>query len=337
MTPAASTVETSVATPVATPIEQALSRGLALLEKSQRSHGEIASYRFRDAQLTGKPGFESSPYATTYVLHSLGFVARRSDGFDPSLRLAARITALSARALSFLAEEMEPPGLWRYYSSRSAKTLAPDLDDTACVSYALRDVHDAIRLGLNLRLFLANRDDQGLFRTFLSDGRNNVDAVVNANVVLYLGAREETRAACRYLVQTVHEGSTEDTSLYGLDELSLAYVLSRAFFHGVSSLDPCCETLISRILDRRQEDGSFGEPFETALALNSLLNLGHRQPGLFEPAVRFLLARQREEDGSWPRAAFYIDFFGGFYGSEELTTAFCLEALARAGGSLEEA
>jgi len=332
MTPVAS----PVGTPVATPVEQALSRGLALLEERQRPYGEIASYRFRDAHLTGNPGFESSPYATTYVLHSLGFVAWRSGGSDPSLQLASRIAALSSRALSFLAEEMEPPGLWRYYSSRSAKTLAPDLDDTACVSHALRDVHDAIRLGLNLRLFLANRDDEGLFRTFLSDGRNNVDAVVNANVLLYLGEREETRAACRYLVRTVNEGGTEDASLYGLDELSLAYVLSRTYVCGVSALGACREVLISRILDRRQEDGSFGEPFETALAVNSLLNLGHRQRETLAPAVRSLLGRQRQEDGSWPRAAFYVDFFGGFYGSEELTTAFCLEALARAGGSLEE-
>lgn len=322
-------------TPLMNPVEQALSRGLALLEERQRPHGEIASYRFRDVHLTGNPGFESSPYATTYALYCLSFVARRWSGADRSLQLVSRIAALASRARGFLSEEMEPPGLWRYYSSRSAKTLAPDLDDTACASYALREVHDVVRLGLNLRLFLANRDDQGLFRTFLSDGRNNVDAVVNANVLLYLGEREETRAACRYLVRTALEGAAGEASLYGLDELSFAYVLSRSYFRGVSGLGDCCEVLISRILDRR-EDGSFGEPFDTALAVNSLLNLGHRDPTILAPAVESLLDRQREEDGAWPRAAFYIDFFGGYYGSEELTTAFCLEALARAGGSLEE-
>ena len=64
--------------------------------------------------------------------------------------------------------------------------------------------------------------------------------------------------------------------------------------------------------------------------MNSLLNLGHGEPDLLVPTLQSLLTAQGE-DGSWPRAAFFIDFYGGYYGSEELTTALCLEALARAG------
>lgn len=316
-------------------VETALSRGLAFLEAHQRSHGEIAAYRFRDRHLAGLPGFESSPYATTYVLYSLGLVASSSLGCGRE-RLAERIGALSSRALGFLAEEMEPPGLWRYYTSRNAKTLAPDLDDTACASFALRDAHDAVRLGLNLRLFLANRDPQGRFRTFLSDGRNNVDAVVNANVVFYLGEREETRAACRWLVDVASDSAAEDASLYGLDELSFAYVVSRALFQGAGALAGSREPLVSRVLARRLEDGSFGEPFDSALAATSLLNLGHADPEILAPVLHHLLVRQVAGDGAWPRAAFYVDFFGGFYGSEELTTALCLEAAARIWDRLAE-
>lgn len=313
-------------------IQGALHRGLELLQDRQQPHGEIAAFRYRDDSLVGFPSFESSPYATTYVLHALEQVVHSALA---TRAVVSRSKALTARARAFLAEEMEPPGLWRYYSSRNSKCLAPDLDDSACASFALREVHDVIRLGLNFRLFLANRDENGLFRTFLSSGANNVDAVVNANVLLYLGEREETRATGRYLVEITNEGEVDGASLYGLNELSFAYVLSRAYHQGAAGLADCRAALTSRVLERRQQDGSFGDPFDTALAVNSLLNLGRGEPDLLVPTLRSLLAAQGE-DGSWPRAAFFIDFYGGYYGSEELTTAFCLEALARAGQLVKE-
>jgi hypothetical protein len=72
---------------------------------------------------------------------------------------------------------------------------------------------------------------------------------------------------------------------------------------------------------------------ETALAVSSLLNFNHTCPeiGL---AVDFLL-RSQNESGNWPRWVFY---YGGpkrlsTWGSEELTTALCLEALSRQASS----
>jgi hypothetical protein len=296
----------------------AVSRGVGFLAGQQLPHGELRTYRSDDPTLVRDPVFESSPYGTTYVLCSLGFVD------DP------RAAALAERALGFLAAEMEPPGLWRYYTSRNPKILPPDLDDTACASLALRDSHDEIRLGLNLRPILANRDEDGRFRTFLaSPAANNVDAVVNANVVAYLGEREETRAACDYLCRVVVQGEEGRASLYGVDDLSFDYVLSRAYFLGVRSLEPCRAPMVRRILARQRDDGSFGDALATALACASLLNFEEAPADVLGRALAALLAQQ-SEDGSWPRSTFYIDFNGGFYGSEELTTAIALEALARA-------
>ena len=297
-------------------IGAAVSQAAGFLASRQLPYGELRTYRSEDRTLARDPVFESSPYGTTYVLYSLGFAE------DP------RIATLAGRAMDFLAEEMEPPGLWRYYSSRNAKVLPPDLDDTACAAFALRDSHDEIRLGLHLRVILANRDPQGRFQTFLTGRRNNVDAVVNANVLCYLGERDETRAACDYLCEIVSQSHEGKASLYGVDDLSLYYVLSRAYFQGVKGLGACRDPILRRIAARQREDGSFGDELATALAVASLLNFGEGPPRKLARAVRFLLARQRE-DGSWPRSTFYIDFAGGFYGSEELTTAFAVEALAR--------
>jgi hypothetical protein len=296
----------------------AVSQAVGYLASHQLPYGELRTCRSDDPTLVRDPVFESSPYGTTYVLHSLRFVD------DP------RAAALAERALDFLAGEMEPPGLWRYYTSRNTKLLPPDLDDTACASLALRDRHDEIQLGLNLRQILANRDEDGCFRTFLgSPSANNVDAVVNANVLAYLGERDETRAACDYLCRIVTQGDEGRASLYGVDDLSFDYVLSRAWFLGVKSLEPCRAPIVRRILARQKDDGTFGDALATALACASLLNFEEAPPDVLDRALTALCAQQ-SADGSWPRSTFYIDFNGGFYGSEELTTALAVEALARA-------
>lgn len=296
-------------------IDTALARAVGFLAARQLPTGELPAWRSEDRDLGRDPAFESSPYATTYALYALDLLD------DPRAR------AVAERARGFLAGEMEPPGLWRYYSSHNAKALPPDLDDTACAAFALRHCSEEVQLGLNLRVLLANRDAEGRFRTFLTAGPNNVDAAVNANVLLYLGERQETRAAVAWLCGLVERGEEAGASLYWVDALPFYYLLARAFHHGVAGLGACRAPAIRRIAARRRDDGSFGDELATALAVAGLLQLAAPHDGL-AAAVGALLARQRE-DGSWPRAAFYIDFAGGFYGSEELTTAFALEALAR--------
>ena len=297
-------------------VDAAVSRAIAFLAGRQTPHGEFRTCCSKDRNLDHDPSFDSSPYSTTYMLYSLGFARD------------ARIEDLTGRAISFLAQEMESPGVWRYYSSRCAKVLPPDLDDTACAAFALRHCHDEIQMGFHLPVILANRDENGRFKTFLTDGQNNVDAGVNANVLFYLGEREETRAACDYLCQVVMQGQEKRDLLYWVDDLSSYYVLSRAFFQGITGLGCCRDRVLHNISARQQEDGSFGDELATALAIASLINFGGGQRQDLARAAGTLLARQRQ-DGSWPGRTFYIDFAGGFYGSEELTTAFAVEALVR--------
>jgi hypothetical protein len=180
---------------------------------------------------------------------------------------------------------------------------------------------------------LTARDGAGRFHTWLRrPGRpNDVDAVVNANVVLHLGERRETEAACEYLRECVH--STADSYWYYVDDSALHYAVSRASRHGARALHDLREVLVEKALDRQRPDGSFGDELCTAWTVSTLLNVESDRNDAISRAVGSLLGRQFA-DGSWA----CVPAFAGpeppgprtfRWGSEELTTAACVEALAR--------
>jgi len=100
----------------------------------------------------------------------------------------------------FLIDEIIYPGIWSYLSSQDSSTIIPDIDDTCCASFILKDSHPWISKGKNIPLILNNRNKDGLFYTWINlfpqaKDMNDVDSVVNANLLFYLGEREETRRA----------------------------------------------------------------------------------------------------------------------------------------------
>lgn len=263
---------------------------------------------------------ESSPFVTTFVIQSLGLLS--PDGIEETV----------ARALDFLLDEQDEEGLWRYWTRRSPKRplVPPDLDDTSCASWVL-SLH-ARRFRDNRAAVAANRDGQGRFLTWLTEGENDVDAVVNANVVLYLGDSPETEAACDYLARQLGSAPPELGSWYYPDALALDHAVSRAAWHGVSRLRARRPDLLRRVAQRCGEAGSRRGPLDAALAAVTLLNCEAQGP-LLDGQIDFILASQGA-DGSWPRAAFYSGPRpplprSVWFGSEELTTALCLEAVAR--------
>jgi hypothetical protein len=239
---------------------------------------------------------------------------------------------MTNKAKSFLTEEMRGPGLFQYYTSKNTNSISFDLDDTACASVALQQSHPLIAGGCNVEYFLENRNDAGLFYTWVGGTaqENDIDSVVNANVVLYLGDRDETRSACRYLIDTIESGREGDSYRYYLNDMTLYYAISRAYAHGTSSLGEAREAIIDKTLQLSKDDGSFGDELVTACAVCSLANLGYAGVTRLRDASRYLEERQ-SENGSWRRVAMFCQP-GRYYGSEELTTALCLEALTHVAG-----
>ncbi len=323
-------------------LEHSVSRAIAFLYHSQLPYGEFRTYASPDQEMGDQSRFDSSPFVTSLVLHCIHNVD------------TPKAQEMRARALGFLQEEMEGPGLWRYWSSRNRrhKLLPPDLDDTCCISFILKSNHVAVPP--NRDVILANRNSEGVFYTWvvprssspsaeagdsgyevnpealltvvLSGAVNNVDCAVNANVLLYLGESVDTKQALDYLVGMVLEGKENGCSDFYPDRLSFYYMLSRAYCHGVLSLDSIALLVTDRISQSQLDDGSFGNELLSALATCTLLNFGRVAPEA-DRAVEYLVRAQRE-DGSWPRRAMFLGP-APYYGSEELTTALCVEALAR--------
>jgi len=332
-------------------LQRSIRRGLDYLAAHQLPDGEFQTQFFwpgeigPDGSPVQHPVFDSSPFTTSLVVESLQFLKD-----DPAAR------EMIAAGNLFLQGEMDTGGLWRYWSRKNPRRpmIAPDLDDTACISWALQS--QGIAIPDNRWVFHDSRDSRGLFYTwvytantlhkrwlaFRTRGRafsctdelwqftrpDDICAVVNANVILYLGETRQTRMAIDYLLSVFREGTEASAIVFYAHPMCLYYMASRALFHGVSSLAPARDAMVERMTGMLQEDGSFGDELRSALAVCSLLNLGTGATGLTK-TVDSLLQSQRE-DGSWSR----VPMYGGppdptTFGSAELTTAFCLEALAR--------
>lgn len=315
-----------------------LLRALAFLHRAQLPHGEFRTLASPDPQMALDCRVDSSPFITSLIVHSLSIVDH------PLAR------EMMAKAVRFLRSEMEGPGLWRYWSSRNPRhrELELDLDDTCCVAQVLGQ--NGCVIPDNKAVLLATRSPEGLFYTYiaprtgsppevlealgpLANGAtiirlaaagmlHEIDPVVQANVLLWLGERAETRAVVAYLIDAVRQGEEAIASRYYPDPLAFYYFVTRAYAAGCKSLGAAQGEIITRVQERAE--AGLGSALATALAACALRNLGERSKAL-EAEVDALLFAQRD-DGSWPRAAFYTDGTN-FYGSGDLTTALCLGAL----------
>ncbi len=318
-------------------ITASISKSLDFLCQNQQNYGEFKTYLSIDeAMVPDTCTFDSTPFTTALILYSIRFIE------DP------KVSQMTQKAIQFLVEERETGGLWRSWSSKNPrnKLCPPDLDNTACVAYALKQHYSPLLysflFGSNLKIFFNQRNEQGLFYTFIVPNlpRNPVDSVVNANVLLYLGECEETKPVCDYLNNLVLNDQEKGSDTWYSSEIVLYYFMSRAYFQGALSLRKTQNVVVEKTLALQQENGSFGNDLNTALALCTLLNYQHDDRVVLERAIHRMLECQRE-NGAWSNVPLWratpeiiwggeaSDWAEGFWGSEELTTAFSIEALAK--------
>ncbi|MEH2003237.1 MAG: tetratricopeptide repeat protein [Nostoc sp.] len=327
--------------------EISIVKAIEFLEDNQLDDGEFPAefdQKYENPENREDWNFDSTPFVTSLILYSLHF-----------LRSERKVQEIQDKGIKFLLNEMKVGGLWKYWSAKNEKhtTIPPDLDDICCISYILK--MNNIPVPNNIGIILDNRNQERIFYTWVlprsmksvalhlmtfgkaishSDeiwkltDRDDICSVVNANVLLYLGENRKTRKTIEYLSDIVLRDSEEEHLSFYDHKLSLYYMLSRAYFNGVTSLGVVKIPIVTKILNLQQTDGSFGDELLTALATCALLNFNHVVPSL-EKAIAFLFDTQ-QVDGSWQR----IPMYGGqldqrLFGSAALTTGFCVEALAR--------
>lgn len=330
--------------------EDAAARAVGFLAARQLASGELPTLVVDPAHPDAAVP-DAAVFATTLAADALGAVA------DP------RAAAVRRRALDFLAAQAEPPGVWRHPARGHPDHLAipPDTDDTACASRSLalagRPVPD------NRNVLFVCRDAHGRFRTWIAPrwespprsrafwrvaarrwrspataflfwrrteaDPQDIDGVVNANVLRYLGDGPWTPPVVGFLAHIVRRGQEAGCDKWYRSALAFHHALSRCARRGVSGLEPLREPALARVLAARAgDDGAIGtSALETALGAIALRNWGGAEDEL--AAARAHLAATQAPDGSWETAPMY---YGGplelrWWGSRELTTSLCLDAL----------
>jgi hypothetical protein len=258
-----------------------------------------------------------------------------------------------------------PGGFWKFWTRDHPgfANTPPDLDDCSVVPMALQDAGVPFRQ--NTRLIASNQNAKGEFltwmdlrihrlwnprhwgsaflwlppyrgkRSFFLSGQSrsdDVDAVVTANTIAWLASCQaiDTRDAGRRVVGAVMARQEEKSDRFYQSPHALYHAMARGAERGATVFQDAGELVADRLNEMPRRNGMIGRgALDTALAAIA------RQ--LFQPAGTILdseismILRTQQAQGSWPASAFYYGGFDRicFWGSKELTTGFCMEALAR--------
>jgi hypothetical protein len=305
-------------------IRRAIEKGVAYLESAQLPSGEIP------IEISPTPEMSAACVREPVVFPAA--LAARALSITPS---AARVRS---RALDFLLREMEPDGLWRHPSSeKPGYYYTPlDVDDTSIASAALAAAGH--RFPNNRALLLAQRERSGLFRTWIvrwwrhplmtyrffkyTAERRDVDAVVNANAVIYLGICEETRPVIEHMLAVLRANREMMSTIWYGSRFTVWYFFSQA----LHQIAPEAGGMIVPRIETTAPVNSL----ELAVATSTLL-LWNRLPNVWP------LIEAQFPSGAWPRVGFYhmgrrrleAQPKPPWWGSEALTTVFAVEALTR--------
>ena len=331
-------------------IENSIKKGVLYLYDHQYPNGEFCCYICPDDEMK-MCITHSNVFPTSLISHSI-----------LHLRYLPEINEILEKSSAFLQYQVMRGGAWNDHTILNPlfPICPPDVDNTVCASMVLRELGK--HYPDNKALILANKNNAGLiytwftlrpkfnpiknywllslrefkhpFYTFLfwkntEASRYDVDAVVNANVLFYLGLNDQTTHIVDYMLEIIENKKEDDCDLWYRNPFSIYYFFSRNYKAGISGLEPATKLIIDRILVTVKQDNSFGESIlDTAFCIISLINCGYDSL-ILDKAVLYMVSKQNRS-GCWPRRGVY---YGGpkklrTYGSEEMTTGFCLEALA---------
>jgi len=333
-----------------TAIEQSILRGVNYLHQHQFPNGEFCCYIGHEDSLKDTIP-DANIFPTSLISYSLLNLAR-----------LPKVDAMLQLTGSFLQYQSMRGGVWNNFTMAHQyfKICPACVDNTACASIVLKAINREFQHNKEILLF--NRNSKKLFYTWFTfrpnsvwnkdywllllrefrhplstllfwtqneADKNDIDGAVNANVLFYLGLNDETSPIVDLMIKIIADHQEDTCDKWYRNPFTIYYFFSRNLHAGIAALEPIRAPIIQRILDNVKDNGSIGESIlDTALAIISLIKLDYRS-AVISNAVNYLIGEQAEY-GEWARWALY---YGGpkklqCYGSEEVTTAFCLEALA---------
>ena len=232
--------------------------------------------------------------------------------------------------------QQKTSGVWSYYGQGTDIVISPDVDDTS-VSWAALKRLDVPIPSAALDALRNSRNEKGLFNTWIGNpsrwvniDSRDIDTVVNLNALLVFGlAHEKIDSVCKFELEQIANDSFRRGTVYYRSPLMFAHAFSRAYREGdVSCLQDGVVKIRDAVLALQNKDGSWGNDLETAFGAVTLLNLGYRG-GALERAIKRILDRQ-SADGGWALAPAYRGAVAPLnYGARSVTTAVCIEALAK--------
>lgn len=332
--------------------EKAIEKGIDYLYQHQYPNGEYCCYMAPDDAMSVWCVPDSSVFPASLIMNAL-----------VPLMGNPKVDQMLERSAGFLQYQAMRGGVWNNFTRwhQLFPFCPPDTDSTVYASKALQTLNkDYVA---NHGILLANRNSAGLFYTWYALRPNKVrnknfwllllrelkhpvtsfffwrrnectrydiDGVVNANALFYLGLNEHTQPIIPYLLNIIDQQQEASCDKWYRNPVTFYYFVSRNYNAGITALEPARAQIISRIIAKVKDDGSIGESIlDTALAISALINFSYHHE-IVDRAIEQLVNHQ-QPSGEWPRRAL---FYSGpkkemCWGSEELTTAFCLEALTK--------
>lgn len=329
----------------------AASHALSWLAERQQPDGHFVALR-TDIDASGATHRvypDGTPFLTARIIISL-------DGLATPLAAGIR-----QRAAPYLSAQPRPWGACHYWERghHLHQFIPADVDDTASVAEALQSL--GLDTGDAARLVRRNTDERGLVYTWIvprwpprwcsttaltllhdlslarlfvfwrrsEARRNDIDAVVNAQVATFLGPEATPPAVAEFLIGLAQSRAEDEADKWYHGRCAFYCAASRAFSAGhlqLASLAQPARERLEAIADASGQIG--GDVLQTAQALVALVRFGHSGDPIAGRAADYLILSQHR-DGGWDHAPY---FWGGplrrvYWGSRELTTAICIEAL----------
>ncbi len=303
-------------------------RGLTSLRREQLPTGEIPAYRLTSR---GALDYWRTPLLSTFVHDSLGYFDPRCPWAEtevlallppaftrPFVRLVDEVRR-SIRA--FTAWQEEQDGGWRLLGRGSG--LEQDLDTTACAAAVLLESPRAQKAASAAPHVAA----LARLRRMASGTPN---AVVDANCLRYLALAGGDDAGLEDAMrEAVASDSTASGTTYDVHPLCFYFVVARTWRQaGLGGRADIAAQIVPRVLHLQDEEGEFGAPLGTALALSTLLDLGgdEASAAIRRGASTLAGAITRPGGSRWG----FEDYLMHGFGSPSWATALSIAVLARA-------